>query len=726
MFTYNTRTEIKDGTTFIEQDVILFDYSYTGDMIFQVDAVLQAPGFGFIIKEDDGSDQVTADNIVLITLSNDGSYKVILKNGGEQITAVDQFIEAGSSPYESGITTLFFKKHNEVLTVYKGIHQDDGSFREIKLLTYRMQYDMDNYWIGIYSNAGNTVQFASVQTEAPSNWISNVINAGGGRIKWIRNGFTIDEAEYDIEVEAEDIWMKAGTYWFDYVTDNPDMKAYVYLSERKHTATKRDRELIRETMVDEDKNIVEADGQFTVPEDHAINIKFKGKWGTVKNICIKNDKSASFVETGYGTTTRPGGKIRFDLEKIKKIHMKATILSVPREDAGETRTYNLFRRGSQSKGTMYPVTVGTEAEYDFVTASGVLTINQTTPYIFDDPDKILYAFENVTAEISELIITLTTGEEINILLQDTYKITLPNTIASPVMVVDSEGEPLDLSASYRQVASVTQKLELFNALNPIHLSCYPDISQSDNIKVYGIPYSTVINNGKTVETIHKGADIIEELADVYTRIDYDPSPAALLTKSVRIPYDIRSKYQYIAVSYPAIVSFIYQFSNWEREIYDVREDLRIYLTAAPRNINEKNFVVYGIRDTSLLNRDLLYYVPDDDFHTSLDLCAWDYDILKYLEDYKVNALNKVIIDADTLKKYSYIIIDYLKKDSYTVNETKDYYVLDISTDDLQFVVYYDSEDGMTTKQYRAVTTRQMIPDNQDAIEENDFVVLELN
>ena len=229
-----------------------------------------------------------------------------------------------------------------------------------------------------------------------------------------------------------------------------------------------------------------------------------------------------------------------------------------------------------------------------------------------------------------------------------------------------------------------------------------------------------------METIHKGADIIEELADVYTRIDYDPSPAALLTKSVRIPYDIRSKYQYIAVSYPAIVSFIYQFSNWEREIYDVREDLRIYLTAAPRNINEKNFVVYGIRDTSLLNRDLLYYVPDDDFHTSLDLCAWDYDILKYLEDYKVNALNKVIIDADTLKKYSYIIIDYLKKDSYTVNETKDCYVLDISTDDLQFVVYYDSEDGMTTKQYRAVTTRQMIPDNQDAIEENDFVVLELN
>ncbi len=109
MFLYNTRTEINHGTTFIEKDIILFDYSYTGDIVFQVDAVLSAPGFGFVIKEDDGIDLQTADNSVLITIANNRIYRVFLNAGGEQVLAIEHYIDAAVNLYDPDGETYLFK-----------------------------------------------------------------------------------------------------------------------------------------------------------------------------------------------------------------------------------------------------------------------------------------------------------------------------------------------------------------------------------------------------------------------------------------------------------------------------------------------------------------------------------------------------------------------------------------------------------------------------------------
>ena len=712
MFLYNTRTEIDHGTTFIEKDVILFDYSYTGDIVFQVNAILRTPGFGFVIKEDDGTDLQTADNSVLITMSNNGVYRVFLNTGGEQVLAVEHYIDAAINIYDPAGEVYLFKKHNEELSVYKAIRQENGLIQEIKLFSYHMRYDMHDYRIGIYSNQGNTVTFASVKTEAPSNWISNVFNAGGGRIKWIRNGFTIDEAEYDIEVEAEDIQMKAGKYWFSYQTDNPDMEVFIYETYRKHTATKRPRKEIKETMVDEEKNILEADGSFVLPTDHAINIKFKGKWGTVTNIAVKNNKNDDFVETSYGVITRPGSRLRFDLTKIKKIRLKATILSVAENDTSESRAYSLFRRGATNLTMSYPVMLNKEVVFTFATNTNMLQVDGADYHVLPGPSTQLIALENVTAIVSELIITLNDGTEINILLQKTIKWNVVNTIDSPILVFDSLDRALDLSSSHRLVAEIVPKIELFNAMNPITLSSYPAINNT-NLKIYGIPGQ---------QLVYKNAQTIKEMAEQFTLISYTPDLAALFKKEVGLPYDIRKKYKYIAVSYNAISDYRYLFTNWEREIYDLKQSVRVYLEHTPLDISH-DFIIYGIKNEKYFNWDLLYYIPSIAQENSIDLSAYEYDIIDPTL-YSVNVLGKVIFDVEILKQYRYLIIDYLKAESYAINEHENNYEVDIASADTQVSVVYDSYDGTTTQKYRLLSSIQKMIKDDNTPEENDFVILE--
>lgn len=706
MFIYNTRTELlSEGTKFIEKDIIMFDYSYSGDMVFQVDASLKTPGFGFVIQEDDGDIQ-NAENIVLITFSTDNTFKVITKNGGEQITVAYQAVEGATNIYEDR-TTLFFKKHEEALSVYKGIRMDDGHFEEIKLMTYHMPYDMDRYWIGIYSNGGNIVHFASIQTEAPSNWISNVINAGGGRIEWIKDGFTIDEAEFDIEVEAMEVPMKKGRYWFAYKTDNPDIKAYIYEAPRRTTdnAGKRSRETILNTMTDEMKNLVNEDGSFYIRQDCTVNIKFKGKWGTVTNICIKNDKRADFIETEYGSTVRPGSRLLFDLTKIAYIRLGGVLYNIPTPDMGEWRGYSLFRRGKQDVGILAPLKVGDTFLFEFNTADGAVTLNGNTYATLDDPDTRLYAFDNVSADITEFIVTLVTGEKVNILLQRTIKEMVPATIQSPILVTDKNEEPLDLSSSYRKLAIIKPQLELFNAMNKITLAHYPYMGNTDLV-IYGI-------NGSM---IHKNAETIKAMADNYVEIPYRPDPAMLMKRTIKLPQEIRAQFKYIAVAYNGIADYRYIFTNWEREVYYLEENPFIYLSADPLHTNA-DIYVYGIKNPDYFNEDLLYYIQDDDYETSVDIPIYDYDQLEYQTDYRINSVNKVVIDDSILSKYKYLVIDYLKKDSYAINERSGNYYIDIATEQAKVNISYDAKDGAVTRTYHVL--------EMDAVTNGDFVALEL-
>lgn len=695
MFEYNARTEVINGAKFIEKDVILFDYSYSGDILLQVDANLISSGFGFVIVEDENNENMATANKYLIKINSNDSYHIFYKTGNDQRVLDHGFFVSATKVYSEKDVILFLRKNGDKLLINKAIRNEDGIYQEIPLISYVMSYDMENYKIGIYSNGGNTVKFASISTEAPSNWITNIFNANGGRIKWIKNGFQIDEADYDIEVEAENIWLKAGTYWFDYTTNNPEIKAYVFESYRKPTDEKRSLEEINNTRVDELKNILQDDKSFTLQEDHAVNIRFRGKTGTVKNICIKKNKEDEFVETKYGSVYRDPSRITFDLTKIKEIKIKAIIESVPEQDLDKPWVYHIFKRG-EDVVPMGLMINNKENYYTFVTSTGKLTINGE-PLATLLTGNTLSAFYNVNARILELIIITKTGEEVNVLLQKTFHKTINGEITSPIIVTIKNDEPLELSSAYRKSIKTEVRTERFHAYNPIKLK-YDVVLSDPRIKIYGVKANS----------------------DNKTLIEYQPSQREIMNKTIKIPSEIKLKYYWVFVEYNAIVDTKYIFTPWEREVFDLEKDSKMYLSKTVLR-DPGNIKVYGIKDKDFVNERLIYYIPGDSLINSVDLCCSEYNIIPESQ-FRLTSLNKLVPDIEAIQEFKYLIVDYLKLDSYAVNHKKDYWEIEVSSTSNDYKIYYDSEDGLVTSEFQALSIPNMKTEND--IEEDDFIVLE--
>ena len=695
MFEYNARTETINGAKFIEKDVILFDYSYSGDILLQTDVSLASSGFGFVIVEDEINESVASANKYLIKINSDDSYHVFYRVGSEQHLLDRGFFMSATRVYDDKDVILFFRKKNDKLLINKAVRNEDGIYQEIPLISYTMSYDMENYKVGIYSNGGNTVKFASISTEAPSNWITNIFNANGGRIKWIKNGFQIDEADYDIEVEAENIQLKAGTYWFDYKTTNPNIKAYVFKSTRKFTDEKRTLEEINATKIDELKNILEEDKSFTLDEDHAINSRLKGKSGTVKNICIKKNKKDEFVETKYGSVYRDPSRITFDLTKIKEIKIKAIVESVPPQDLDKPWVYHIFKRGEDIV-PMSSMISNEERYYVFTTSTGKLTVDGR-PLATLLNGNTLSAFFNVKARILELIIVTKSGEEVNVLLQKTFRKVISGEITSPILVTMNNDEPLDLSSSYRKSIKTEIRTEKFHAYNPIKLE-YDVVLPDQKIKIYGVKRNS----------------------DNKELIDYRPSSEEIMHRAIRIPSEIKLKYYWIFVEYNAIVETKYIFTPWEREVFDLEKDGKIYLTKQPLK-GFGNVIVYGIRSKDLVNEDLLYHIPSDNIVNSIDLCCSEYSIIPESQ-YKITSLNKLVPDTEAIQEFKYLIIDYLKLHSYAINNKIDYWEIEISSTANDYKIIYDSKDGLVTSAFQVLSVPEIKIEND--IEEDDFIVLE--
>lgn len=695
MFEYNARTETINGARFIEKDVILFDYSYTGDVLLQADVNLASSGFGFVIVEDEINESVASANKYLIKINSDDSYHIFYRVGSEQHLVDRGFFMSATRVYSEKDVILFFRKTGDKLLVNKAVRNEDGIYQEIPLISYVMSYDMENYKIGIYSNGGNTVKFFSISTEAPSNWITNIFNANGGRIKWIKNGFQIEEADFDIEVEAENIWLKAGTYWFDYKTTNPDIKAYVFESYRKLTDEKRPLSEINETRIDELKNILNEDKSFTLAEDHAINIRFRGKSGTIKNICIKKNKNDGFVETKYGSIYRDPSRITFDLTKIKGVKIKAIVESIPEQDLDQPWVYHIFKRGEDVVPMSLMIT-DEERYYEFTTSTGKLTVDGRDLATLRNGNT-LSAFFNVTARILELIIVTQSGEEINVLLQKTFRKTINGSITSPILVTIKNDEPLDLSSSYRKSIKSEIVTEKFHAYNPIKLK-YDIVLTDPEIKIYGVKANS----------------------DNRELIEYRPSQKEIMNKAIKLPSEIKLKYYWIFVEYNTITSTKYIFTPWEREVYDLEKDGKIYLSKSVLN-DSGNIIVYGIRDKELVNEDLIYHIPSDNIVNSIDLCCSEYSIMPESQ-YRITSLNKLVPDTEAIQDFKYLIIDYLKLNSYAINNKRDYWEIEISSTANDYKIYYDSKDGLVTSEFQVLSVPDIKIEND--IEEDDFIVLE--
>ena len=189
-----------------------------------------------------------------------------------------------------------------------------------------------------------------------------------------------------------------------------------------------------------------------------------------------------------------------------------------------------------------------------------------------------------------------------------------------------------------------------------------------------------------------------------------------------MPSDIKLKYHWIIVSYNAIQEEKYVFTPWEREIFDIRKNTQIYLEHTPLDVTG-NCIVYGIKDETYFNQELLYHIPGPTFENSVDLCCYQYTIISP-EKYKITTSDKLAFDRETLQGYQYLIVDYLKKDSYSVNKKGARWEVEISSKENEYLIMYDSKDELVTTAFQTLSIDTLKTDDKIPLEEGDFVVLE--
>jgi hypothetical protein len=101
---------------------------------------------------------------------------------------------------------------------------------------------------------------------------------------------------------------------------------------------------------------------------------------------------------------------------------------------------------------------------------------------------------------------------------------------------------------------------------------------------------------------------------------------------------------------------------------------------------------------------------------TVDLCADLYDMVSPTL-YEVNASDSIIkLSNDLRDKYEYYIVDYMKKNCYSVNWVEEYkqYEVDISSDESAMRVHYEmDENGNSSRKIRTTIK----PD------QNKFIIL---
>ena len=183
MFEYRTRTETDGGCKFYQQDILLFDYTYEGDIDVHARIDYNTPGFGLVIAEY-ANDISESANVYVIELCARNEYRVIKKEYLDQRTVANDFFDAGKDinvPIKDLDLSFKFTEKYKV-EVYSG---------DVLLFSFGMDYDIAQYKIGFYSSAGNVIKNCIIYSETPSNWVHNIWNGYGGRIDWIKNGFNI-------------------------------------------------------------------------------------------------------------------------------------------------------------------------------------------------------------------------------------------------------------------------------------------------------------------------------------------------------------------------------------------------------------------------------------------------------------------------------------------------------------------------------------------------------
>lgn len=553
---------------FYEQDVVMIDYTYSGDIKITTDIDYRYPGIGIVIAEKKDETPENSNNVFVFKIGTN-DFTVI----NRKLLTLSKVFHA-SCPFApldvSQIRIIDFHKDGLNISFTTIIDK-----KEVVLGTYVLPEPLDEYRIGFYSNQGNTVQKAVVYSDRPQYWFSNTRNTNGGRLSFKKDTFTIEQAELPIEVEHENIELTKGMYFLDFeravINGKKNIKCYVFDSTEKRIDAKR-------------KNLLQADNSFVIPQDMKVNILFQGTSGEISKICIKDDDRQSYVSTGDFTEEKPGSRIIIHLAGLKRVQWIGTVDLHPDYSLNEELPYSIVEYNKVKKTVEdLQLSAGISYKYDFklsddntyweliITNVGT-TENIISTCIFKNIDTSMKLFDNISGSITELIVTTINGDEINVLLQKTYKKYVPITIEGPILVVDESDVPFDLSSSYRYVKDKDEFIftnwerEIFKPTEQIILTNKVN-DGIDSIIVYGIKDENYdmtkiydINSSEPVTSINQFSTDYDAIStDLYKITDF---------RVIDFDNTLAAKYKVVVIDYLKEDSYCINLTD-DRKQYEV-------------------------------------------------------------------------------------------------------------------------------------------------------------
>lgn len=603
MLLSNSRIEKYKNIRFYEQDILLDDHIYSGNIQVTIDVDYFNSGIGIALVSNEGL-SLREDGETYLFRIGHSDYSIIRRTGSKT-DVIESGAVADIKPFKSNLKLTIRKINNRVYFYANNA----------LLSTKFLPSSLDTYSLGFYSNAGNVIHSIAVASALPDGWIVNMNNTNGGYITFARSSFSLTHCLDRAEVEQVKISLKTNTnknpyYYLKYeVDEDSDIKAYVFHSDDNR-------------YIDTDKNILDKHNRFVIKQDREINIKFVGTKGTVKNIQITNSKDDFYVGTDYNSTEALQSYILIKTSELKKIEWSGTIHSTPdyNLDDPSMERFGIVR---DSKKVYYPqqcnVDIGQKYDYEIDLISnngkGILYkkggVDFTTNLEINDSVII---FENMDAVINKLILYKKDGTVINIILENTKKQYVPGAIKSPIIVVDDMNEPLDLSASYRIVNSTyvftNIEREVFEPSNRLRLNSKVS-NKLDAIVVYGIPnkantypdkifYSKDVN-ARDISSYCDSYELLKE-SDLY---NINKDTGEIIISDQNDAY-ISNKYKEIVVDYlkrdSYAINYLYEMDSYEVDI-STSSNTKMYYDGASSDNSFSNIQEYKLFNRLTLDND---------------------------------------------------------------------------------------------------------------------------
>ena len=571
MIQYNSRINVNNGIEFYEQDILYDDYLYSGDIDITLKIDYANPGFGVALIDNEGNSIINSKTLIFKLGS--GTFEIIEKDINNNISILFSTSASPARPYKQDIIFKISKRNNAYTF----------NIGELELKNIVLKTEMNNYILGYYSNKDNVIKSINIASSIPYGWNVNMVNTEGGYVSFNRDSFTLEGCNNNAEIEQLNIRLSRGSYYlkFDKSKDS-DIKPYIFISED-------------ERMSDDEKNLLNTNNTFTLPEASNVSLKFVGTVGTISNIYITTESDSKYLRTSIidgENKSIYGSYVKFLLNDLSYFEFIGYIENTPGIDHYSPEDYSIVNINNQSYG-LYDMSISENVEYKYVYESGEISVyDKNNIKRWSASAKLssfLTVFNNVNGYITSLKLIDLNNNEFYFGVHNEITKYVPGLIKSPIVVLDREREdeksrPLDLSSSYRIIEKehgpyyyfTNVEREYFKAKRRIVLEKVP-LQEKGSIKIYLIDKNADFDLDKIYHIPDKGPDTIMDTIDlcvhgqymIVTEDEYDEFGVVVYRDIGEIIFNSDlSEYKYIIVDYFKNDSYAINY-DYSRQSYSV-------------------------------------------------------------------------------------------------------------------------------------------------------------